>query len=1159
MFQLSRSLPVGINQIQSERRIVINQLFMEEFPTMRKLALFLPIIISLIAGTFALPASSAYTLLSTDDAHLAFEETRMGAWVDTIQVEADGSEDVVNRLESGEIDVHTSTFSNPAIFNAVSSSPEIDYQPSFGSYIELTINPSGPIFSNGKLNPFAIPRIREAMNWLIDRDFIAQEIMAGMAATRYLPINNASLDYALLAETARKLELEYAYNKEKANQVISEEMTKLGAIKTGGKWYYNSAQVEIILLIRTEDERLAVGSYVADQLDSIGFTAIRDYKTSGEASSCWLTTDPMAGCFHIYTGGWITTSIPRDLGGNFSFFYTPRGLGSPLWEAYTPAPEFDAIAFDLENRNYDNTAIRAEMMTQALALAMQDSARIWLVDRLSITPHRADILFASDLYGGFYSQVWPYTIRREDQVGGNLGIGVPNILVEPWNPLNGTNWMFDQQIIHATGDRALLLDPYTGLPRAQRVEHAEITVQSGFPVQKSLDWVSLSFADEIQVPGDAWVDWDAATQTFITASDLYPGGITALRKSVVYYPSDLFTSIQWHDGSSLSAADVILTIILQFDRAKEESAYYDQSIVPSYNAFMNSFRGVRILSINPLVIETYSDLMELDAEMMVNTWWPSYSQGPGAWHNLALGLLAEENQQAAFSKWKAEEDEIEWLDYLAGPSLSILADQLLWAQDNEYIPYAPTLGSYITAADAQVRWDNLAQWYAVNDHFWIGTGPFSIHNINKLDKALTLQHNPDFPDPATKWSSLSIQPTADLAIDGPDVVPIGAQAVFDLTITSGGNLYPNQDLKEVKYLVLGTDGKYAFTGMATPVSDGRWSVVLSQSDTAQFTPGMIRVEFVVVSNRIALPSFASKYFQTDTVTISHTEGAPGSVFTVSTAVFSPDEQVNVFVNNVFQGQVQSSNTGEMDVNLDTTGANPGQYQVTLTNQTLLSSTPGVISLTVSYYLRSDAPLRQAGNDSETIEVKGVAPIFTDVIQSHYAAPFIARLANAGITGGCKLEPPMYCPTGFVKRGDMAIFLERGMHYPEDFTPPPATGIFEDVPAYYATPWIEQLYHDGVTGGCSLVPLKYCPNINVTRGQMAIFLLRAKFGKEYQPPAYEGLFEDVPSTHFAARWIEQLYREGVTAGCSVTPMKYCPERSVTRADMAVFLVRNFELP
>jgi Tol biopolymer transport system component len=187
------------------------------------------------------------------------------------------------------------------------------------------------------------------------------------------------------------------------------------------------------------------------------------------------------------------------------------------------------------------------------------------------------------------------------------------------------------------------------------------------------------------------------------------------------------------------------------------------------------------------------------------------------------------------------------------------------------------------------------------------------------------------------------------------------------------------------------------------------------------------------------------------------------------------------------------------------------------------------------------------------------PEFTDVSPSHYATPFINRLANARITGGCKLDPPMYCPADLVKRGDMAIFLERGMHYPEDFTPPPATGIFEDVPTYYATSWIEQLYHDGVTGGCSLLPLKFCPNSNVTRGQMAIFLLRAKNGKEYQPPAYEGLFEDVPSTHFAARWIEQLYRDGITAGCSVTPMKYCPQQSVTRADMAVFLVRNFDLP
>jgi murein DD-endopeptidase MepM/ murein hydrolase activator NlpD len=215
----------------------------------------------------------------------------------------------------------------------------------------------------------------------------------------------------------------------------------------------------------------------------------------------------------------------------------------------------------------------------------------------------------------------------------------------------------------------------------------------------------------------------------------------------------------------------------------------------------------------------------------------------------------------------------------------------------------------------------------------------------------------------------------------------------------------------------------------------------------------------------------------------------------------------------------------------------------------------------TYYVRLRPALGSpTGCDNEFFLGVAEKTAFTDVFPAHYAAPFINRLAEAGITGGCQVDPPKYCPTGSVLRGDMAIFLERGMFYPDNSnSPPPAIGIFEDVPSYYATPWIEALYLHGVTSGCSLVPLRYCPSAKVTRGQMAIFLLKAKFGKEYQPPAYEGIFEDVPSTHFAARWIEQLYREGVTAGCSVTPMKYCPERSVTRADMAVFLVRNFELP
>jgi hypothetical protein len=50
---------------------------------------------------------------------------------------------------------------------------------------------------------------------------------------------------------------------------------------------------------------------------------------------------------------------------------------------------------------------------------------------------------------------------------------------------------------------------------------------------------------------------------------------------------------------------------------------------------------------------------------------------------------------------------------------------------------------------------------------------------------------------------------------------------------------------------------------------------------------------------------------------------------------------------------------------------------------------------------------------------------------------------------------------------------------------------------------------------------------------------------------------VPTTYWAAAWIKQLAAESITTGCGSG--NYCPEDSVTRAQMAVFLVRTFNLP
>ena len=128
-----------------------------------------------------------------------------------------------------------------------------------------------------------------------------------------------------------------------------------------------------------------------------------------------------------------------------------------------------------------------------------------------------------------------------------------------------------------------------------------------------------------------------------------------------------------------------------------------------------------------------------------------------------------------------------------------------------------------------------------------------------------------------------------------------------------------------------------------------------------------------------------------------------------------------------------------------------------------------------------------------------------------------------------------------------------------FSPPPATGtVFPDVPAsnIYA-PWIEELQRQGLTAGCG--GGNYCPDAPVTRAQMAVFLLNTAYGPGYAPPPETGaVFDDVPIGSFAAAWIEDLVARGITAGCSAAPPLYCPSSSITRGQMATFVVKAFNL-
>ncbi len=115
----------------------------------------------------------------------------------------------------------------------------------------------------------------------------------------------------------------------------------------------------------------------------------------------------------------------------------------------------------------------------------------------------------------------------------------------------------------------------------------------------------------------------------------------------------------------------------------------------------------------------------------------------------------------------------------------------------------------------------------------------------------------------------------------------------------------------------------------------------------------------------------------------------------------------------------------------------------------------------------------------------------------------------------------------------------------DFTDVPQSNPFH--------PDIATIFRTSVTGGCG--DGVYCPTGPVTRAQMAVLILKASLGPDYQPPAATGaVFTDVAADDFAAAWIEDMYARGITSGCGTNPLRYCPDASVSRRQMAVFLLR-----
>ena len=275
-----------------------------------------------------------------------------------------------------------------------------------------------------------------------------------------------------------------------------------------------------------------------------------------------------------------------------------------------------------------------------------------------------------------------------------------------------------------------------------------------------------------------------------------------------------------------------------------------------------------------------------------------------------------------------------------------------------------------------------------------------------------------------------------------------------------------------------------------------------------------------------------------TITVSNTGSAPGSGMVTMTDVLPAG-----FTATTLSGPGWSCLLASvMCTRLDPLASGSAYPAITL-----LANVPlGVASPAANQVnLSGGGSAAASATDNTTI----LAP-FTDVSSTDAFLPAIDLLREYAITSGCTSS--MYCPAQNITRDEMAVLVVKSIVGGGTFNYT-ATPYFSDVPSSDPFfPFVQKMRDLGITSGCG--PTTYCPNDPVTRGQMAVFIVRTRFGATatFNYPVSPS-FTDVTSDNSFFQWIQKMGQLGITSGCGATT--YCPNDPVTRGQMAVFLMRG----
>ncbi|MFB5630453.1 MAG: ABC transporter substrate-binding protein [Nitrosopumilaceae archaeon] len=752
---------------------------------------------------------------------IAFAEE--GAFVDEIQfIQYLDENTALEEVRNGNLDMYYYRISSDRIDNVESRNGLKVFDSTGGSY-SILVNPA----ESEEFNPFSIKEVRFALNYLVDRKLIVNELMGGYGVTMISNYGPFDPDYLYIVDELESFH--FRYNPFLAEEMITEAMNDAGAKKINGKWTYNGKEIKLIGFIRSDDPvRKSIGEILSSELEKLGFKVSKDFGDLNKAFVNVYGSNPADLKWSFYTEGW---------GGRSAFVkYDPVGLGQMYSPWFSNMPGFndpsywiyeneylDTITQKIYSGNFSSAKERIDLIREATNEGVNESVRIFLASKIDqyVVNEKIDGVI-NDFGAGVPTRFTTINARSDSD---SLKIGVKQIYQGAWNPVMGMSDIYSRQIWDALYDPSVFKHPYTG---------------DTFPIRTPFVVETAGPNGKLNVPSDAII-WDPILQNW---REVNPH--TQATSKVTF---DL-TFSNWHNGLPMDMNDVLhsLYFTMEWGSAQQkDDKTFDTEYTPRASQSVQTLIGVRPL--DEKTLEVYVDFWHFD-EKEIADWASLWSSVP--WELMTAMEQAVIDGKVSFSRSGAVSKSVNWLSLIVPTDANIIKEYLIKFRESNYVP--PALDYFNLETNyVDTRYDGSIKWIKEKNHAVISNGPFYLQNYSPESRTITIRIFDDesYPYEAGHWAEFEyVQFPKIIEVDLPDVIKQGSPITIPII---------TKDASKIDYFFTSNHGESVASGSQLLDSKNA-SLTLSESQTSKFGIGANDLKIFAVSESVLRPDIYSNSF-----------------------------------------------------------------------------------------------------------------------------------------------------------------------------------------------------------------------------------------------------------------------------------------------------------